>query len=178
MGKYLESQLRERLEQHQYVGDIRGRGLFWAVEFVEDKMTKTPFDARLSLAKRLSSKGLERGYDVSLFAATGVADGWLGDHFLLAPPFTVTEADVREIVERVVKVVDSVFEDLEREGLMVGAAGEGIGYTNGTEDNGNNVNGHLKRKEINGVDEKILNASGPDEAVSDCINGHSNGIKA
>lgn len=31
MGAYLEAQLRQRLENHPYVGDIRGRGLFWGV---------------------------------------------------------------------------------------------------------------------------------------------------
>ena len=61
----------------------------------------------------MGGKGLEKGYDISLFAATGAADGWNGDHFLLAPPFTVTERDVEEIVERVCKVIDSVFKDLD-----------------------------------------------------------------
>jgi adenosylmethionine-8-amino-7-oxononanoate aminotransferase len=31
MGSYLESQLRGRLGSHPYVGDIRGKGLFWGV---------------------------------------------------------------------------------------------------------------------------------------------------
>lgn len=31
MGKYLGSQLQEKLGHHRYVGDIRGRGLFWGV---------------------------------------------------------------------------------------------------------------------------------------------------
>jgi len=157
MGKYLERTLRDRLEHHPHVGDIRGRGLFWAVEFVADKVTKAPFDAKMNVAKRLGSKGLEEGYDISLFVATGAADGWLGDHFLLAPPFTVGEADVREIVTRVVRVVDSVFEDLEREGLLGEKKRSMKSYSNGSE-------------------KKIANASGPDDAVSNGVNGHSNGI--
>ena len=81
MGNLLESLLRQRLGEHPNVGDIRGRGLFWAVEFVTDKVTKEPLDAKLNIAKRLGSKGLQKGYDISLFAATGAADGWNGDHF-------------------------------------------------------------------------------------------------
>ena len=113
MGNYLECLLRQRLSHHPYVGDIRGRGLFWAVEFVADKGTKEPLDAALDVAKRLGKKGLERGYDISLFPATGAADGWTGDHVLLAPPYTVQRSDVEEIVNRLVKVIDSVFEDLK-----------------------------------------------------------------
>ena len=125
-GIYLENLLRDRLGGHPHVGDIRGRGLFWAIEFVANKATKEPLDAKLDIAKRMGSKGLQKGYDISLFAATGAADGWNGDHFLLAPPFTVTDRDVEEIVERVGKVVDSVFKDLEVEGKL-GKAGSGMG---------------------------------------------------
>ena len=116
MGVYLENLLRNRLGNHLHVGDIRGRGLFWAIEFVADKTTKEPFNESLEVAKRMGGKGLQKGYDISLFAATGAADGWNGDHFLLAPPFTVSERDVEEIVERVCKVIDSVFKDLDAEG--------------------------------------------------------------
>jgi adenosylmethionine-8-amino-7-oxononanoate aminotransferase len=113
MGTYLERLLRERFADHPYVGDIRGRGLFWAVEFVSDKVTREPLDTKLKLAARLGQKGLTRGYDISLFPATGSADGWKGDHFLLAPPYTVGKSDVEEIVHRVGRVVDAVFKDLE-----------------------------------------------------------------
>ena len=118
MGRYLESLLWERLGEHPHVGDIRGRGLFWCVEFVADKKTKNAFPLEYSIAKRMGNKGLEKGYDISLFAATGSADGWKGDHFLLAPPYIITSSDVEEIVARVVKVVDAVFHDLRREGLV------------------------------------------------------------
>ena len=112
MGLYLEILLRNCLGNHPHVGDIRGRGLFWATDFVADKTTKEPFNANLEVAKRMGGKSLQKGYDLSLFAATGAADGWNGDQFLLAPPFTVTGRDVEEIVERVCKVIDSVFRDL------------------------------------------------------------------
>jgi adenosylmethionine-8-amino-7-oxononanoate aminotransferase len=34
MGEYLGQRLHERLDSHPHVGDIRGRGLFWAVSFL------------------------------------------------------------------------------------------------------------------------------------------------
>lgn len=42
MGDYLERCLVERLGNHHHVGDIRGRGLFRAVELVADRATKSP----------------------------------------------------------------------------------------------------------------------------------------
>src|ERR1700743_3297232 len=44
LGPDLEKRLIERFGNHRHVGDIRGRGLFWAVELVEDRATRKPFD--------------------------------------------------------------------------------------------------------------------------------------
>ena len=113
MGIYLEALLRERLADHPHVGDIRGRGLFWAIEFVADKETKVPLDPVLKVAERLHDKGMKPGYDIALFHATGSANsGWAGDHVLLAPPYIVNKSDVEEIVDRVARVVEDVFEEL------------------------------------------------------------------
>lgn len=164
MGKYLEFLLQDRLGDSPYVGDIRGRGLFWAVEFVSDKVTKKPFPSHLNIAKRMGSKGLESGFDISLFAATGSADGWLGDHFLLAPPYIVNKGDIEEIVHRVVKVVDAVFEDLRQENLLGAALKRSVDVTNG---GSRNVNRH---------DDGVINGIGDtDRSKSD---GHDSGYNS
>ena len=51
-GEQLREGLQTRLGQNPHVGDIRGRGLFWTAELVEDSATKKPFDATLGLAPR------------------------------------------------------------------------------------------------------------------------------
>lgn len=112
MGQYLETRLRERLSDHPNVGDIRGRGLFWAVEFVADKETKAPFPSSMDLSTKLHAKGLSRGYEIALFNTTGSADGYSGDHVLIAPPYIINRSDVDEIVERLRKVVDDTFATL------------------------------------------------------------------
>ena len=43
-GEQLEQRLTERFGNHRHVGDIRGRGLFRAIELVADRATRTPFD--------------------------------------------------------------------------------------------------------------------------------------
>jgi adenosylmethionine-8-amino-7-oxononanoate aminotransferase len=112
MGMQMESLLKKRLAEHPHVGEIRGRGLFWGLEFVADKATKEPFDPELQVSKRLHNRGLKKGYDISLFPATGCADGWRGDQIWLAPPYTVQKQDVEEIVNRLGRVVDDVFKEL------------------------------------------------------------------
>lgn len=113
MGAYLGHLLQDRFRSHPNVGDVRGRGLFWCVEFVANKATKEPLDPALNLARRLRLRGLEKGYDICLFSATGCADGWKGDHFLLAPPYNIEKSDVEEIVYRAGRVVESVFRELQ-----------------------------------------------------------------
>jgi adenosylmethionine-8-amino-7-oxononanoate aminotransferase len=115
MGVYLEKLLRERLGNHPHVGDIRGRGLFWAIEFVAERETKATFDPELKIANRMHEKGMKKGYSISLFQATGSGDSGLdGDHILLAPPYIVQNSDVEEIVDRVGRVVEEVFLEIEQ----------------------------------------------------------------
>lgn len=112
MGAYLERQLKAKLQNHRFVGNIRGRGLFWAVEFVTDKETKEPFPSAMNLNTRLHSKGLSKGYELALFNAPGSKDGYEGDHVVLAPPYIVTEADIDDIVDRLYRVIEDTFTEL------------------------------------------------------------------
>ncbi|KNG82147.1 aminotransferase, class III [Aspergillus nomiae NRRL 13137] len=109
MGVYLERQLKARLGDHPYVGDIRGKGLFWGIEFVKDKFTKEPFSPELGVAAHIQETGLDPTYGISLYAATGCVDGTQGDHVLLAPPYNVTKDEIDLIVETTARVLDQVF---------------------------------------------------------------------
>ena len=122
MGAYLEAKLKERLLAHPNVGDIRGRGLFWAVEFVVDKQSKAPFPASLELHSKMHSRGMRKGYEIALFNANGAYDGYSGDHFLICPPFIITEADIDEIVTRTGRVVEDTFAELFDSSLWEKAA--------------------------------------------------------
>ncbi|KAJ5819042.1 hypothetical protein N7474_004633 [Penicillium riverlandense] len=113
MGSYLEERLRTRLEGHPYVGDIRGKGLFWGVEFVKDKGTKEPFDTETRLSFLIQEKGLQPEYAISLYGCTGTVDGVRGDHVVLAPPYNVSKEEIDTIVDVMARVLDAVFADLE-----------------------------------------------------------------
>lgn len=58
MGRVLERELRKQFEGAGYVGDIRGRGLFWAVEFVRDKGSKECFDPELGFGSKVQQRSV------------------------------------------------------------------------------------------------------------------------
>ena len=97
-GATLEAMLREAFAKHPNVGDIRGRGLFWGVEFVRDRSTKKPFDPSLQLHARLKREAMAEG--LMIYPMGGTVDGRYGDHVLIAPPFTVSDAELALIVGR------------------------------------------------------------------------------
>jgi adenosylmethionine-8-amino-7-oxononanoate aminotransferase len=97
MGGVLERALRDRFGDHEHVGDIRGRGLFFALELVEDRERKQPFDPGCRLAERLKEQALAVGLGV--YPSAGTLDGRSGDHVLLAPPYIVEARDLERIVD-------------------------------------------------------------------------------
>ena len=111
-GQHLERRLRERFANHHHVGDIRGRGLFWAIEYVKDRSTKAPFDPSLGLNARVKQEAMSRG--LACYAMPGTIDGRHGDHNMLAPPFIVTSSDIDRIVERFGDAVDAAIQSLPK----------------------------------------------------------------
>ena len=98
MGEVLDARLRETFGQHPHVGDIRGRGLFRALEFVADCETKAPFDPSRRLSARIKAAAMDEGLIV--YPASGTIDGQRGDHVLIAPPFIIDEGEIAELVSR------------------------------------------------------------------------------
>jgi len=110
LGAYLEQRLTERFGNHRHVGDIRGRGLFRAIELVADRARREPFDPSLKLNERIKAAAFEAG--LACYPAGGTADGRRGDHVLLAPPYISTPDDIDMIVERLGAAVDSALKSI------------------------------------------------------------------
>lgn len=109
MGARLDAGLRARLGQHPHVGDIRGRGLFRAVELVADRASKAPFAPQRRLHARVKREAMARG--LMIYPMGGTIDGVNGDHVLIAPPFIVEPAGVDAIVERLGEAVEAALAD-------------------------------------------------------------------
>ncbi|MCQ4161096.1 aspartate aminotransferase family protein [Roseomonas sp. GC11] len=97
-GAQLEDALTHTLGNHPHVGEIRGRGLFWAVELVASRADKTPFPPALAIHERVRDAALEEG--LACYPMNGTLDGRLGDHAILAPPYIATEEEIAEIAAR------------------------------------------------------------------------------
>ena len=104
-GDYLRGALQARLGQHAHVGDIRGRGLFMAVELVQDRASKATFDPARKLHAAVKAQAMEHG--LLCYPMGGTIDGQHGDHVLLAPPFIVSESDIDQIVDRLALSIDA-----------------------------------------------------------------------
>jgi adenosylmethionine-8-amino-7-oxononanoate aminotransferase len=112
LGRHLEQRLTERFGNHRHVGDIRGRGLFRAIELVADRAGREPFDPGLRLNQRIQAAAFENG--LACYPAGGTVDGRSGDHILLAPPFIATSDDIDMIVDRLGSAVDSALKAIGR----------------------------------------------------------------
>jgi len=109
VGAHLRRGL-ERLLGRQGVGDVRGEGLFLGVEFVRDAETREPFEPELMVAKRVEAAALERGLVV--YACRGTVERTRGDHLLLAPPLTLSEAQADSIVEILEASIGAVMDEI------------------------------------------------------------------
>lgn len=87
----------QALRQCRSVGDIRGLGLLWAVEFA-DAITTKPHDPAWQYAANVAKAAAERG--VLTYPMQGCVDGISGDHLLLAPPAVTPAADLEWAIEQ------------------------------------------------------------------------------
>ena len=105
-GKYLRKNLEITLGQNQYIGDIRGRGLFRGIEIVKNRETKEPFSKDLNIAGKIKKKALDLG--LICYPMQGTVDGVVGDHILIAPPFIIDENEVDEISQKLKTTIEFV----------------------------------------------------------------------
>src|SRR5437868_5625004 len=105
-GKQLEQRLTERFGNHRHIGDIRGRGLFWAIELVADRASRTSFDPALKLNQKIKAEAFANG--LGCYPGGGTVDGVRGDHVLLAPPYIASADEIEEIVDKLGTAVDNV----------------------------------------------------------------------
>src|SRR5262249_3663052 len=88
LGGYLGPKLNALKTKHPSVGDVRGLGLFWAVDLVKDRNAKTPFntmkdkvDGKPLLVDRIAAKMMGNGVFIQ---------AWMS-HFVIAPPLIITK---------------------------------------------------------------------------------------
>jgi len=87
-----------QLRDEESVGDVRGIGLLWGVEFVVDQASKRPFAPEKNFSARVAAAALKRG--LLVYPMQGSVDGISGDHLLLAPPAVISAEQIAWSVEQ------------------------------------------------------------------------------
>jgi adenosylmethionine-8-amino-7-oxononanoate aminotransferase len=109
MGSYLMQKLAS-LSALDIVGDIRGLGLFAGIELVRDKASRAWFDRSLKVNLQVANQAFDLG--LITYPGNGGIDGINGDHILLAPPFTISEAQIDEMVGILHRAIGTVQDQL------------------------------------------------------------------
>jgi adenosylmethionine-8-amino-7-oxononanoate aminotransferase len=115
MGEVLLQNLQD-LSKYPIVGDIRGLGLFAAVEFVQDQQTKATFDPQHKVSARITKRAFEHGLIV--YPGSGGADGVHGDHILLAPPFIISKEQIVDLIHILDQTIAETSAELAQAGLL------------------------------------------------------------
>lgn len=111
-GEKLKMMLYDAIGGRSYVGDIRGRGFFIGVEFVQDRATREPFAAGLKVHQRIRDQAFANG--LICYPMGGNIDGVRGDVAILSPPYIATESELGEIVDKLARSLAQVFAPLGR----------------------------------------------------------------
>ncbi len=106
-GERLQEGLRRAFADVPNVGEVRGRGLLGAVEFVASTSPTVPFERSRGVAARVVAKCLDRGLITRALPAS--------DTIAFSPPFVVTEDELDSMIERARSAAVDVMDELGRE---------------------------------------------------------------
>ena len=109
MEEQLHQAILDAVNDCAYVGDVRGRGFFHAIEFVADKVTKKPHENGVVLAKKLKTVAMRHG--LMVYPSGGNAKEDIGCHILIAPPFVTKSRHIEELNDKLKATVNEVFGD-------------------------------------------------------------------
>ena len=96
VGRRIGQRLHEALADSPHVGDIRGIGMMWGVEFVRDKQSLAPFPRSEKVTEKLWQALFDQG--VILYKSVALA-GMDGDGLIVAPPFVITEGEIDQVAQ-------------------------------------------------------------------------------
>ncbi|WNC16907.1 aspartate aminotransferase family protein [Brevibacillus brevis] len=112
-GAYLLERLQELAAELPLIGDARGLGMLCGLEFVKDKDTKEPFPLSHNVSGRVIAKAFEKG--LLVYPAVGGLEGIAGDSVIIAPPLTITKAEIDELIGLLKGAVESVQQELRQQ---------------------------------------------------------------
>lgn len=101
----LRSELKS-LNDCESVGDVRGLGFLYGIEFVADKHTKRPYDPAQQFSSKVGAAAANLG--VMTYPIQGCVDGIAGDHLLIAPPAIIRADEIEFAVKKIRVAIEQV----------------------------------------------------------------------
>jgi adenosylmethionine-8-amino-7-oxononanoate aminotransferase len=112
----LKLHLEKLANSHSIIGDIRGKGFLFGIELVQDQSNKKPFPKHLNLANRIKDFALYNG--LAIYPCSGLTEASLGDALMIAPPFTIKDEEIEEMMIKLDYVLEQVTKSIKKEVLM------------------------------------------------------------
>jgi putrescine aminotransferase len=106
IGPYLAAQF-ETLKAHPLVGEAETCGFVAGLVLVKDKASNTPFDGDLAVCMKCRAHCFKNGLIMRA----------VGDRMIIAPPLTMTRAQIDEMMALIRQCLDATLEQLKAEGL-------------------------------------------------------------
>lgn len=103
IGPYFASRIGE-LREHPMVGEVRTLGLLAAIELMDDKSSRSFFPRDIDVGTQCRNHCF----------ANGLVMRAIRDTMVLSPPFTITRAEVDEMIALAWKAIDATASDLGR----------------------------------------------------------------
>ena len=100
-GPYLQARIRE-FESHPLVGEVRGVGMFGAVQLAKDKSKRSPFDSPGEAGNLCKDHCTDN--DLVMRA--------VGDSMILSPPLIISKSEIDELMEKAGRAIDLTARDL------------------------------------------------------------------
>ena len=99
--QYFKDLVYNTFKDYKYAGDIRSQGLINALELVEDKNTKKPFDSKKRIGYQVYKKALEKGLLLRP----------IGDILYFNPPLTIEPDEMQFAVKTCLESIKEVLGD-------------------------------------------------------------------
>ncbi len=113
MGEVLLNGLKDLQEKHPSVGDVRGMGLFAAMELVKNRETKEPmisFNSPLQRGPNIKRKILQKMMDQGIYFNAANP----GPAIMCAPPLSITAEEINRALEAFDKALEIADQELTR----------------------------------------------------------------
>jgi taurine-pyruvate aminotransferase len=103
LGESALNELKNRLKNHPYVGNVRGKGLLIGIELVKDKKTKEPLEI-----EKVNQVIATCKQNKVIIGKNGMTVAGFNNVLTISPPLNIEHADLKYLIETIVKSVEQI----------------------------------------------------------------------